>query len=173
MNWYMQRLELLETRPIFAYLDPWQQQLVRLAFTLWQREKTTSTYFLDYSFVVFPMAKAYEGFLKSYLLHNHLISEATYHSKRFRIGRVFNPDLSRVNQNEEWLFDNVAQLCGLKIAREMWDTWLQCRNRVFHYFPSRPSNLTLEQAGHYLETMFSVMEKAISCQTRGQGSTIR
>jgi hypothetical protein len=169
----MQRLELLENRPIFAYLEQWQQQLIRLSFTLWQREKTMGTHFLDYSFVVFPMAKAYEGFLKSYLLDNHFISETTYKSKRFRIGRVLNPDLRQSHRDDEWLYDNVEELCGPKIAREMWDTWLTCRNRVFHYFPDRPNHLTLEQAGHYLETIFTVMEKAISCQTVGPGTTMR
>jgi len=165
MNWYMQRLELLESNATFNYLDPWQQQLVRLSFTLWQREKTTTTHFLDYSHVVFPMAKAYEGFLKSYFLHSDLISEATYQSKRFRIGRVLNPDLRHGQRDDEWLYDDVEQLCGAKTAREMWDTWLTCRNRVFHFFPDREYKLTLEQSGHYLEMIFDVMQKAISCQT--------
>lgn len=169
----MQRLELLETNPAFTYLEHWQQQLVRLAFTLWQREKSTATHFLDYSFVVFPMSKAYEGFLKTYFLQNGFISESMYQSKRFRIGRVLNPDLRQASRDEEWLFDDVEQLCGPLVARELWDTWLSCRNRVFHYFPDHPNKLNLEQAGQALEQVFTVMQKAISCQSVAVGSTMR
>jgi len=169
----MQRLELLENHLFFAELDHWQRQLVSLSVTLWEREKTAGSHFSDYSFVVFPMAKAYEGFLKSYLLKNALISNTTYQSKRFRIGRALNPDLRMSSRDEEWFFDNIERMCGTEIARGIWDTWLKCRNRVFHYFPDRPNNLTLEQAGQYLDEMSEIMMKAISCQTVGPGTTMR
>jgi len=162
--WYMQRLEHLESVPAFNYLDEWQQQLVRLSFSLWQREKVTGSQFLDYSFVVFPMAKAYEGFLKRYLLDLGLISKETFESRRFRIGRVLNPDVRPSHQDENWVYDDISQRCGPEIVRELWEAWLTCRNRVFHYFPKNTDRLTHEQAGRYIEQLFSVMQAAISCQ---------
>lgn len=168
----MQRLESLEKYPMFTYLDSWQQQQVRLAFTLWQREQATHTHFIDYSYIVFPMSKAYEGFLKRFLLDLKLISKETYLSKRFRIGRALNPDVRTSQRDEFWLYKDVEDLCGPILARELWDTWLTCRNRVFHFFPDRETGLSLEQAGHYLRILFEVMEKALSCQNLIKSSTM-
>lgn len=173
MTWYMQRLESFEHYPIFSYLDYWQQQQVRLAFSLWQREKATKTHFVDYSYIVFPMAKAYEGFLKQYLLDLKLITPEVFRSKRFRIGRALNPDVKQSQRDEWWLYDEVEEVCGRVVAREIWDAWLTCRNRVFHYFPDRESGLSLEQAGHYLRILFEVMEKALSCQKFKREATIQ
>lgn len=166
MAWYMQRLELLENVPAFNYLEAWQQQLVRLAFTLWQREVDAKSNFIDYSFIVFPMAKAYEGFLKQFMLDLSLINQATFESRRFRIGRVLNPDVRLAHQNDVWIYDDIARVCGPEIARELWEAWLTCRNRVFHYFPKNTDRLTHEQAGRYLEQLFTVMQAAVSCQTK-------
>lgn len=169
----MQRLESFETDPVFTYLEKWQQQLVRLAFSLWQREQRTRTHFIDYSYIVFPMAKAYEGFLKKFLFDSHLISRESYHSKRFRIGRALNPDIRNSHKDEDWVYDDVEQVCGPIVTRELWDAWLTCRNRVFHYFPDRETGLSLEQAGHYLRLMFEVMGKALSCQVSPSGDRIQ
>lgn len=159
----MQRLEQLETVPAFNYMARWQQQLVRLAFTLWQREKATESHLIDYSFVVFPMAKAYEGFLKDYLLDLELINKTAYQSRRFRIGRVLNPDIREKHQDELWVYDDVVAICGKDIARQIWEAWLTCRNRVFHYFPGEDERLTLGQSGRYLEQVFEVMQAAVTC----------
>lgn len=168
----MQRLETLEQYPVFMYLDSWQQQLVRLAMTLYRREQATNTHFLDYSFIVFPMAKAYEGFLKQYLLDLDLITNDTFQSKRFRIGRAMNPDVRPSQRDDLWLYDDLAEACGPQLARELWNTWLTCRNRVFHYFPDRESGLSLDQAGQYLRMQFDAMEKAFSCQRLNKESRI-
>ncbi len=118
----------------------------------------------DYSFVVFPMAKAYEGFLKRFFLELQLISRETYESRRFRIGRAFNPDLGQNLRDEWWIFDDVAQVCGLELAREMWQAWLECRNRVFHYFPTEHRPLSLAAAEAKLRQLIMVMEGAVRCQ---------
>lgn len=173
MKWYMQRLELLENIPAFSYLQPWQQQLVRLSFTLWQREYHTGSAFMDYSFLVFPMAKAYEGFLKNFLRDSGLISEGLYVSRRFRIGRAINPDVRLDNRDEAWLYDDIVKLCGPGLSRKMWEAWLTCRNRVFHYFPGRDERLTLEQAGRYIEQIFEVMQEVVACQNQSGTYTTR
>lgn len=164
MKWYMQRLELLENIPAFNYLDSWQQQLVRLSFTLWQREYHTGTNFVDYSFIVFPMAKAYEGFLKKFLLESKLINQQMFNSRRFRIGRALNPDVRKDQRDEWWLYDDVSQFLGPGLSRQMWNAWLTCRNRVFHYFPGIDERLTLKQSGQYLEQIFDVMKEVTAKQ---------
>ena len=54
-----------------------------------------SRVFHDYSFVVFPTAKAYEGFLKKMFFDLGFITEEDYRGKRFRIGKALNPFLEK------------------------------------------------------------------------------
>ena len=82
------------------------------------------------------MAKAYEGFLKYFLLRTQLINEATFNDRRFRIGRALNPDVSPRHQDQYWLYDDVARFCSDGVARELWDTWLEVAIVCFITFPS-------------------------------------
>ncbi len=150
--------------PLYRSLAPDLQQNVRIAVSLYTRERREGIQFPDYSFVVFPMAKAYEGFLKQYLLNMHLLSLEQYHDRRFRIGRALNPDLRHNQRDEQWLYDDIVQLCSENVGRVLWNTWLQCRNRVFHYFPASEHVLNLDQAGEYLVLLISAMIEAYQCQ---------
>ncbi len=145
-------------------LDVQLQQLVELSYTLLYREKNSTEKFPDYSFIVFPAAKAYEGFLKIYLFDLQLISERTFEGKRLRIGRTLNPDV-HVNQRDEyWLYDDLERLCSKELAQELWETWLQCRNKVFHFFPKDVSPLSLLQAEENLDRLQGAMTKALECR---------
>ena len=137
---------------------------MRIAIALYTRERRQGLQFSDYSFVVFPMAKAYEGFLKQYLFQMRLLSQDTYHDRRFRIGRALNPDLRNHQRDEQWLYDDIVRLCSEQVGRLLWDTWLQCRNRVFHYFPATTQRVSLQRAGEYLVLMIDAMTAARSCQ---------
>lgn len=148
----------------FSYLSPDQQDLARTAYTLLTAGEQGEV--SDYSYVVFPMAKAYEGFLKKYFFELGLISQQVYEGRRFRVGRAFNPDLSMSQQDELWIFDDVARMCGTALAREMWNAWLECRNQVFHYFPLHNTQLSLAAAEAKLTQLAAVMEGAVRCQAR-------
>lgn len=147
----------------FIYLSPWQQKLVKTALTLLEREEKTKSHLFDYSFIVFPMAKAYEGFLKKVLLDLGLINQATYEGNRFRIGRALNPDLPDHYKDEYWLYDNLAKKCGPDATRFAWDTWLSCRNRIFHFFPKEKAQLDLVEAKDRLQMMAKAMEQIVIC----------
>lgn len=159
-----QPLSQLLFSPLYRSLPSDLQTQVRIAVGLYARELRHGVQFSDYSFIVFPMAKAYEGFLKQYLFQLRLLSPETYHDKRFRIGRALNPDLRNHQRDEQWLYDDVVRLCSEKLGRLLWDTWLQCRNRVFHYFPASSQQLTLVQAGEYLVLIANAMSEAYRCQ---------
>ncbi len=148
----------------FSYLSSDQQDLVNTAYLL--IESGEQEQITDYSYAVFPMAKAYEGFLKKYFFELGLITQQVYEGRRFRVGRAFNPDLNNYQQDELWIFDDVAHMCGHALAREMWDAWIECRNQVFHYFPLQNRALSLAQAEAKLQQLASVMEGAIRCQAR-------
>jgi hypothetical protein len=155
----MQSLSLIFDQTWFGKLPPDLQELIFTSIKLLEQEKQKKNSFTDYSFIVFPMSKAYEGFLKLYLLNKNLINKQVYLGHRFRIGRALNPDLRYSYRDEQWLFDDLEADCGVDIAREVWEVWLKCRNQVFHYFPEETHALTLEKAEHYLSLMIDVMIK--------------
>ncbi|GIK84358.1 MAG: hypothetical protein BroJett025_09800 [Patescibacteria group bacterium] len=143
-----------------------QKRLVQVSVELYEREFSQPEHKLaDYSFVVFSMSKAYEGFLKQKLYEFHLINKNSYEGRRFRIGKALNPDVSEKSRDEYWLFDDLSQMCGEQMARELWDTWLLCRNRVFHYYPTETNTITLETAGSYLLKLSSAIKTFLECQT--------
>ncbi|PIR60448.1 MAG: hypothetical protein COU68_02550 [Candidatus Pacebacteria bacterium CG10_big_fil_rev_8_21_14_0_10_45_6] len=147
-----------------SYLLPEVQTQVATALKLYERECKEPNKFLDYSFVVFPMSKGYEGFLKQYFFDLGLITTQTYEGERFRIGRALNPDVHENQRDEWWLFDDVARLCGQRTTRMLWDTWLICRNQTFHFFPKKTSQIDLPTAGKRLEMLATAMKAAVACQ---------
>lgn len=152
------------SEPWFASLRKPQQELIRLSVHLYEREVKSTVTLSDYSFIIFPMAKGYEGFLKQYLFDLELITEATFNGRRFRIGRALNPDVHEDQRDKYWLFDDVEQRCGREVAQSLWQTWLTCRNRVFHYFPDRKLLFSLETAEEYLQLISESMILAHQCQ---------
>jgi hypothetical protein len=128
----------------FQELAQAQQELLQTTQTLLQ--VTENQPIVDYAFLVFPVSKAYEGFLKDFLLEFGLISPEVYRSRRFRLGRALNPDVHNEQRDKHWFFDDVSRLCGEELARQIWQTWLECRNHVFHYFPGKEEIMNREQA---------------------------
>lgn len=148
----------------FSILESWHRQLLEdslKAARVWQDNPVTLT---DYALIVFPASKAYEGFIKLYLLKLDLITKDTYNSKRFRIGRSLNPDVYPNQRDEWWLYDDLEHQCGKAVARQIWNTWLECRNRLFHYFPKNPVQLSYLEALSSLGTIGTTMGDAIECQ---------
>ncbi len=150
----------------FEFLEDEGKVLVTQSVELVERESRLNSSFHDYSFLVFPMAKAYESFLKKLLFAMGLIDRNQYEGKQFRIGRSLNPDIPSRHRDEYWLYDNVAGLCGGELARDLWNTWLSCRNHIFHYFPEEKSNISLSDAQKLLRMMDTSMDAAFMCMSR-------
>ncbi len=154
------------SRPWFAILPPNQQELHRLSMFLYNREAAADYQLSDYSFVLFPMSKAYEGFLKLYLLEMNFISRKVFEGNKFRIGRALNPDVRKEQRDKYWLYDDVEHVCGEETARDLWQTWLQCRNQVFHYFPMKSVKMTLPMVYERLTQVDDSITAAFSCQQK-------
>lgn len=150
-------MELQKQANWYQYLDVYQQELVEVSFSLLQK-KDALFGLKDFSFLVFSMAKAYEGFLKKVFHDLGLISKETYRGRRFRIGRALNPDIRNHQRDEDWLYDDVELKFGREVARQLWDTWLLCRNRVFHYFTNEKSSLSFEEAVKKIEMIIDSMK---------------
>ncbi len=160
-NRYMNSYNQIKTTPWFSQLSEQQQLLVQTSLMLLEQAKNNQL--PDYSYLIFPIAKAYEGFLKNFLLSLNLIDQQTFQSRRFRIGRSLNPDVSPRYRDGDWLFDDLEQVCGQDLARSLWETWLECRNRVFHFFPSEYRPLELATAQRRIEQLLLAMQQAVGC----------
>lgn len=149
----------------FQRLVPEQQVLVESGMILLKRahQGSSSSKLADYSYLVFPIAKAYEGFLKKFLLDMGLISDKVYHSKRFRLGKSINPDISHRYRGRDWVYDDLSLACGQNMAERLWQAWLNCRNRVFHFFPGQTQVMTLAEAQKKVEYLLETMEIATAC----------
>ena len=114
----------------------------------------------DYSFVVFPAAKAYEGFLKKLFLDLNFITEEDYYGKHFRIGKALNPSLPK-ELKREGVYDKIVRYChGDNLAERLWDTWRLSRNLTFHWFPNEKNAITLAEAGERVEMIINVIDES-------------
>lgn len=120
-----------------------------------------SKVFHDYSFVVFPAAKAYEGFLKKMFLDLGFIRYEDYVGKRFRIGKALNPFLEKRLRDSESVYDRIEKYCGGKeLADLLWDAWTNGRNLVFHWFPEDKKAISFKEAEDKIRMIINAMDKA-------------
>ncbi len=116
----------------------------------------------DYSYLVFPFAKAYEGFLKQVFLDKEFITTYDYQSDHFRIGKVLNPSLEKRLRHIS-VYDKIIRTCGDQaLAMELWQVWKIGRNAVFHYFPHNFKALTFDEAKEIIDRVLKVMEKTLT-----------
>lgn len=143
------------------------QELLDESYTLLELFEEEPGKFKDYSFVVFPAAKAYEGFLKKLFLDKGFITQDDYYGKRFRIGKALNPFLEKEIRQES-VYDKVVEYCGGKALADLfWETWTSCRNRVFHWFPNEKKIVTLSEARAKLEMIVKAIDEAYkACNTK-------
>lgn len=123
--------------------------------------------FHDYSFVIFPAAKGYEGFLKKVFLDLGFISEDDYYGKRFRIGKALNPNLDEMYRAES-VYDKLVNYCNGKVlADELWNTWIESRNRVFHWFPNEKNVVSLPEAEERIIKIIHALDALVaSCKIK-------
>lgn len=120
-----------------------------------------SKVFHDYSFIVFPAAKAYEGYLKKVFFDMGFITDEDYHGKRFRIGKALNPFLDKKYRENESVYDKIVSHCGGKeLADTLWDAWTNGRNVVFHWFPDEKRAVSFNEAEEKIKQIVVAMDKA-------------
>lgn len=153
----------LEKNSWWSYLAEDLQELLRESVLLLTKTGEWDKKFHDYSFIVFPAAKAYEGFLKNVFLDRGFIDEEQYFGKRFRIGKSLNPSLDKKYRDEGWVYKEVVDFCGGEdLAKSMWKTWKRCRNLVFHWFPKEKNALDYLEAKERLTQILDTIDKTFS-----------
>jgi hypothetical protein len=115
----------------------------------------------DYSYLVFPFSKAYEGFLKKLFLDIGLIDLADYYGDDIRIGKILNPHFLKERRNV------FLKLCGKDeegkvFSHKLWNMWKNGRNLVFHYFPHNFRKLSLDEATEIIRDIVDTMDAAVT-----------
>ncbi len=150
----------LEGRPWWGELKSDIKELLRESVVLLVEARRWDYKFHDYSFVVFPAAKAYEGFLKGFFLSSGLISKKDYYGRHFRIGKALNPDLEERYKNDDWVYERLSKYCGGPgLPRKLWDTWRKARNLVFHWFPEERNAVDLREAEDRVEMVIGAIDE--------------
>lgn len=151
-------LENLEKRPWWFYLDKIQQDLLLQSLHLIEEESKRPKNYKDYSFVVFPAAKAYEGFLKKIFFDLGLITKEQFLGDKFRIGRALNPTIFKEYPHES-VYERLTRFCGGKaVAERLWNTWKNSRNLVFHYFFEKENLISFSQAKERVEEIILAID---------------
>ena len=156
----------LEKKIWWSYLEEDLQELLKESFLIMNILKGMGAdlpgaeqKFHDYSFVVFPAAKAYEGFLKKIFFDLNFITEEDYFGKRFRIGKALNPSLPQ-KLMREGVYNKVVKYCGgMALAEKMWETWKKSRNLIFHWFPNEKNAITLDEAEKKLGVLIETIDQ--------------
>jgi len=150
---------IFKTSDFWFYLSKNQKDLINEGLYLMNDViKNNAYHFKDYSFLVFPFAKAYEGFLKQLFLDVKFISHLDYISDHLRLGKLLSPNL--VNKlKERSLYKKIKDKAGQELADKIWNAWKIGRNQVFHYYPHNLKALTFSQAENIIDNILSVMEE--------------
>src|SRR5688572_25488929 len=112
---------MFEGEAWYEYLDEPMRDLVDESYYLLDSEQMRGVGLHDYSFVVFPMAKAYEGFLKKFLFEIGLLSQKDLDARYFRLGKSLNPSLPPRLRNGSWVYGGLEAISkegGLNLAEE-------------------------------------------------------
>ena len=150
----------LRHSPFWSYLSATQKDLIRegdYLFNIIAQNHRHS--FKDYSFLVFPYAKAYEGYLKQLFLDAGFISYEDYISDHYRLGKCLSPNLA-YKLGEQSLYLQIRQTAGEDLARQIWNTWRLGRNQIFHYYPHNIRAISFFHAELIIDQIAKTMESA-------------
>lgn len=114
----------------------------------------------DFSYLVFPFAKLYEGFLKDVFLDLGIISQREYDSHHYRIGKALSPNLVR-RLGPRSAYGQLSKRFGDQFPATIWHAWKEGRNLVFHYYPHNIKSLTRVQAIELTRMIVGAMEESV------------
>ena len=140
------------------YLSGHQDELVNDVEIILKRLQIKDS-ISDFSFLVSPIAKAYEGFLKEFFLKIEIITDADFESERFRVGKTLNPSLRYKRFS---VFQKLTEIDekGEELAENLWDAWKFGRNEIFHYFPNNYKSLSQNEAEERINLLLRAIIKA-------------
>ena len=145
---------------LWGYLEPDLRGLIQDGESLLEEVEHLHGTISDFSFLVFPFSKAYEGFLKKLFLDLDLMREDEYYGDDIRIGRILNPSYAEEHTSVyKKLYKH--EKGGGTLADQLWTVWRKGRNQVFHYFPHNFRSITLNEALEIVHEVIGAMENAV------------
>ena len=159
----------LKSKPWYDYLEEDLRELLAESFQLLHDVPNWEFQFHDYSFIVFPAAKSYEGFLKKIFLDLGFITQEDYYGRHFRIGMALNAQLEERFREKESVYDKLTQFTGDRnLGDVLWDTWKNSRNLVFHWFPDEKRAINFDEAKNRVENIILAIDEAYAKLKHGQ-----
>lgn len=152
INIYM--LTLIQKNEIWNYFSVTQKDLILEGKFLMDIVKPHR--FKDYSFLVFPYAKAYEGYLKQLFLDIGFISHEDYISDHFRVGKYLSPHMVG-RLAEKSIYAKIRNQTTDDLAQDLWHVWKAGRNQVIHYYPHNLKRITYDEAQRMIEDILNTM----------------
>lgn len=147
-------------RNLWSYLSQSQKDLIAEGQFLIDEVMVNQAYqFKDYSFLIFPFAKAYEGFLKQLFRDIKFISHLDYISDHLRLGKLMSPSLVG-RLGERSLYKKIKETVSKELADRIWRTWKLGRNQIFHYFPHNLKAVPFHEAKQIVGEILSTMDEA-------------
>ncbi|MEN9328217.1 MAG: hypothetical protein RI947_1025 [Candidatus Parcubacteria bacterium] len=141
------------------YLSKTQQDLILEGNYLMNDVIKHQNYaFHDYSFLIFPFAKAYEGYLKKLFLDVGFINHLDYVSDHLRLGKLMSPHLIST-LGDRSLYKQLWTYGSKELADKVWETWKLGRNQIFHYFPHNVKAVTFEGAEQIINQLIQTMKE--------------
>lgn len=156
---------------LYNYLPSEQRDLIADCEKLIEDAHNHPQELTDYSYIVFPIAKMYEGFLKKLFLDLNIIDNNQYYSEHFRIGKALNPNLEP-HLRLESVYDKLCHhFEGEVIASALWQAWKKGRNLLFHYFPGNLSRISLSEAEFTVRFVLEASSQAVAHSAVGPESS--
>lgn len=154
------KILVFKTSDFWFYLSQNQKDLINEGVYLMNDIIRDNAYhFKDYSFLVFPFAKAYEGFLKQLFKDVKFISHLDYISDHLRLGKLMSPNLVQ-KLGERSLYKKIKEKAGIDLADKIWHCWKIGRNQVFHYYPHNIKALSFSEAEAIIDEILATMEES-------------
>lgn len=143
----------------WSYLSQGQRDLLEEGLYLMDDIVRDHAYqFKDYSFLVFPFAKSYEGFLKKIFRDKNLISRLDYISDHLRLGKMMSPNLIG-KLGPDSLYIKLEERYSKDLANKVWNVWKNGRNQIFHYFPHNTKAINFSEARGICMDILRTMEE--------------
>lgn len=164
---------IAEGSRLWNYLSPSKRVLAGDgAFLLADSQNHRDEEPTDYSYIVFPFAKLYEGFLKQLFRDLGIISDRDYRGEFYRIGKALSPGFAYRLKGKSAYYA-IEKRFGKALVTRLWHTWKNGRNLIFHYFPDNYHALTLDHAKELVALIVSTMEEAIEKTGVGEGPQLK
>lgn len=118
----------------------------------------------DFSYLVFPWGKLYEGFLKKIFLDLRFITPEDYYGNEIRIGKLLSTGTAEKPPHRLSIVKELSsgKIFGENLVKIMKGVWKNSRNMVFHFFPDNFYRVDQESARKRILDTIKCMELVVN-----------